>query len=689
MAIKEKKKRISFIIAALLIMVLCVLAGIAVHKVRMAVDPAEAGMSATSGEADAGDAAAGPPTVEPIPASEDTASKEGAADDQASGESGSDDDDDDDDDDHAESSGDGDDEIPIEVHLLLDNDRVLDEDQVLTDEVKKLFKLEDECRVINVSYIETPDKAFLNEGWVNRLRKKEDKKKYERTYKKRYPVASRDASGIRDAIKQAEDDGLITSGESPETNEKDETFETEIDWSYDSMTLSVSYEISEKLPDVTSLDDFDDARAADYMAEGMPEIENDWNGQSGWGTSRLMDAQMVRPMRMLRFTGELSDQDIEEITIEIWPVPGRDGQAGAYITELSFKDDDYADAAAKRTALMEFLDDKQLMLHKDALKTSTVINAYFDGATPHSGDAVTDGDGDAGVASATEQPSDEAAADSRDGNGADNDATDTGNDAAGAAGLSAYGNAQAIGLDPSWEFADYSVINSGTAVYYAAANNRNGITVSVNAGHGTKGGSSAKTYCHPDKTPKVTGGSTAKGAVTAAAVSGGMTFNDGTGEAVATLQLARIFRDKLLNAGYDVLMIRDGDDVQLDNVARTVISNNVADCHVALHWDGDSGSSDKGCFYASVPEQLKDMYPVLGNWQRCERLGQSLISGLRGQNLTIYNGGAMAIDLTQTSYSTIPSVDMELGNQCSDHGDAALNVIGDGLLAGINSYFQK
>ena len=53
-------------------------------------------------------------------------------------------------------------------------------------------------------------------------------------------------------------------------------------------------------------------------------------------------------------------------------------------------------------------------------------------------------------------------------------------------------------------------------------------------------------------------------------------------------------RDKLLAAGYDVLMVRDGSDVQLDNVARTVICNNVADCHISLHWDGDGLNYDKG-----------------------------------------------------------------------------------------------
>lgn len=83
--------------------------------------------------------------------------------------------------------------------------------------------------------------------------------------------------------------------------------------------------------------------------------------------------------------------------------------------------------------------------------------------------------------------------------------------------------------------------------------------------------------------------------------------------------MAQILRDKLLSSGYDVLMLRDSEDVQLDNVARTVICNNVADCHIALHWDsGDGKNYDKGCFYISVPEALK-------TWSRWHRTGSSTI----------------------------------------------------------------
>ena len=247
-----------------------------------------------------------------------------------------------------------------------------------------------------------------------------------------------------------------------------------------------------------------------------------------------------------------------------------------------------------------------------------------------------------------------------------------------------YSNGQEISFDPSWQYADFSAINSGTATIYLADSDRKDIVVGVNAGHGTSGGASVKTQCHPDGSPKTTGGSTAQGATYATAVSGGMTFNDGTAESTVTLQMAQILKDKLLAQGYDVLMVRNSDDVQLDNVARTVVCNNVADCHISLHWDGDGLGYDKGCFYISVPDGLKSMEPVASHWQEHDALGASLVEGLRTEGMTIYQNGSMNIDLTQTSYSTIPSVDMELGNASSDHSDSTLNSLADGLVLGLN-----
>ena len=245
-----------------------------------------------------------------------------------------------------------------------------------------------------------------------------------------------------------------------------------------------------------------------------------------------------------------------------------------------------------------------------------------------------------------------------------------------------------VSLNPSWTYAEFSKINSGTATFrQSTAENRKNITVCVNAGHGTSGGASVKTLCHPDGSPKVTSGTTAAGATTAAAVSGGMTFADGTPESQVTLSMALIFRDKLLAAGYDVLMIRESEDVQLDNVARTVIANNASDCHIALHWD--STANDKGAFYMSVPDvaSYRSMEPVKSHWQQHNALGESLVAGLKGAGVKIFSSGAMAMDLTQTSFSTVPSIDIELGDKASDHSQAALERLADGLLAGVNAYF--
>lgn len=245
-----------------------------------------------------------------------------------------------------------------------------------------------------------------------------------------------------------------------------------------------------------------------------------------------------------------------------------------------------------------------------------------------------------------------------------------------------------VALDSSWQYAEFSKIHSGKAVLYRSqAENRKGKTICVNAGHGTQGGSSVKTLCHPDGSPKVTSGTTSAGAVSAAAVSGGMTFSDGTPEYKVTVALARILKDKLLAKGYDVLMIREGDDVQLDNVARTVIANNASDCHIALHWD--STESDKGAFYMSVPsnESYRNMEPVKSHWQEHNALGESLIEGLKSVGVKIFSSGSMEMDLTQTSFSTVPSIDIELGDKASDHSEKTLSNLADGLAEGVDRFF--
>lgn len=246
-----------------------------------------------------------------------------------------------------------------------------------------------------------------------------------------------------------------------------------------------------------------------------------------------------------------------------------------------------------------------------------------------------------------------------------------------------------IEWDEGWPYAEYSVLHDDAVTWYSStAKEKKDITVAVNAGHGTEGGNLVKTLCHPDGSPKVTGGSTAKGAIMAGGVSRGTTMLDGTREGVVTLSLALLVKEELLTRGFDVLMIRETEDVQLDNIARTVFSNNNADCHIALHYN--STDYDAGFFYIGVPEvdTYRAMEPVASHWEEHTRLGEALLKGIRNDGIKIWEEGVMMVDLTQTSYSTIPSVDVEVGDRGSDYSCETQQRLADAIADGLELFFE-
>ncbi len=247
-----------------------------------------------------------------------------------------------------------------------------------------------------------------------------------------------------------------------------------------------------------------------------------------------------------------------------------------------------------------------------------------------------------------------------------------------------------ISWDPNWEYADFSEIHdSGVKLYYSHAPSRKNMVVAVNAGHGTTGGESVKTLSHPDGTGKVNGGTNGEGAVYSMAISSGMEFDDGTPEASAVLSLALLLKDALLEEGFDVLMIREEADTRLDNIARTVFANNNADCHIALHYD--STDSDKGAFYVAVPDvaSYRHMEPVASHWKEHHALGEALIKGLDKTGVPIFKGGSIELDLIQTSYSTIPSVDLELGDRASDYSGKTQERLAEGIVKGLSTYKDR
>ena len=245
-----------------------------------------------------------------------------------------------------------------------------------------------------------------------------------------------------------------------------------------------------------------------------------------------------------------------------------------------------------------------------------------------------------------------------------------------------------VSFNKKWKYAKYSKIHSGKAVLYKQKNGGNGITVAVNAGHGTIGGERYKTLCHPDGSRKLVSGSTRAGAKYSPSISSGTTLRVKS-EAAATLSLAKQLKKKLLKAGFNVLMIRDKSNVQLDNIARTIIANKYADCHIAIHYD--SSTSNKGAFFLSVPKNksYRNMIPVKQHWKQHNRLGKKVIWGIRKSKLKVCGSGSMAMDLTQTSYSTIPSIDLEVGDKATSTSKKTQSKMAKAIAKGIKKYFKR
>ena len=253
-------------------------------------------------------------------------------------------------------------EVSFEIKLLLDPDAVLDGDGLFTEEFREMLGIEDEYRPIDVAYLETPDRGFADEGWINRLRWKSGKKKAERVYKKRYHVADGD---IAEAMAAAAKDGLEPG---------DERYSAQIDWQYSGMELSFSCERTGKYKDYTGLDRFSLKDAADFMLEEMPGEELDWK-TAGWGKKLMERAHMAGPVRFLRAKGTWEDIGLKA---EIWPLPDNGSEDGEIcICELSAEFDDLASASGARKRLMKYLDENGVLLHEEGMKTRIILDKYL------------------------------------------------------------------------------------------------------------------------------------------------------------------------------------------------------------------------------------------------------------------------------------------------------------------------
>lgn len=202
--------------------------------------------------------------------------------------------------------------------------------------------------------------------------------------------------------------------------------------------------------------------------------------------------------------------------------------------------------------------------------------------------------------------------------------------------------------------------------------------IGIDPGHQARGDSSTEPNGPGSKTYK-------------AKVAGGTRgVSTGTYEYQLTMKVAKQLRSELLDRGYQVVMTRTKNDVNISNKERALLINESgADICLRIHADGGV-SSARGAT-ALCPSSSNPYISSL--YKQSKKLSESVLSsyctatGIRSRGLSYRD------DLTGTNWSTVPTSLIELGfltnstedtYLCSASGQKSMV---QGLADGIDAYF--
>lgn len=159
-----------------------------------------------------------------------------------------------------------------------------------------------------------------------------------------------------------------------------------------------------------------------------------------------------------------------------------------------------------------------------------------------------------------------------------------------------------------------------------------------------------------------------------------------------TLAIAKQLKEELIARGYEVVMTRTTNDVDISNKERALLLNEACDIGIRLHCDGSSSSTVKGA--TALYTSTKNPYVKASVSKNSKLLANALmehyceVTGIKNR------GGSYRDDLTGNNWSTIPNVVLEMGFMSNASEDEWMQKRGNqakmvqGIADGIDAYFK-